>query len=45
MGDMPFRDLAEQRADHAHARPGHGLVSAHSSVKLRQHAHVTRGLT
>ena len=45
MGDMPFRDLAEQRADHALARPGHGLVSAHSSVKVRQHAYVTRGLT
>lgn len=27
------------------ARPGHGLVSAHSSVKVRQHAHVTCGLT
>ena len=30
---------------HALARPGHGLVSAHSSVKVRQHAHVTCGLT
>ena len=27
------------------ARPGHRLVNAHSSVKLRQHAHVTCGLT
>ena len=27
------------------ARPGHGLVSAYSSVKVRQHTHVTCGLT
>ena len=29
---------------HALARPGHGLVSAYSSVKVRQHAHVTCSL-
>ena len=37
--------LARQQSRATLARPSHGLVSAHSSVKVRQHAHVTRGLT
>jgi len=45
IGDT-IRTSARPTAKPSHARaPGHGLVSVHSSVKLRQHTHVARCLT